>query len=82
MKLKYINLMKHYNKAQFVKCWTNNELYVNNYIYIYIKSKLMIFFTCTTVQYFLNTLIQQGCIKLFKSDSINIYNVSKDFYFK
>ncbi len=29
-----------------------------------------------------NIFIQQGCIKLIKSDSKDIYNVSKDFYFK
>ncbi len=31
---------------------------------------------------FLNTLIHQGCIKLIKSDSKDIYNGTKDFYFK
>ncbi len=28
------------------------------------------------------TFIHQGCIKLIKSDSEDIYNVTKDFYFK
>ncbi len=28
------------------------------------------------------TTVQQGCIKLFKSNSEDIYNVTKDFYFK
>ncbi len=28
------------------------------------------------------TFIQQGCIKLIKSDSKNIYNGTKYFYFK
>ncbi len=30
----------------------------------------------------MNTFIQQGCIKLIKSGSKDIYNVTKDFYFK
>ncbi len=30
----------------------------------------------------INTLIQQGCIKLFKTDSKYIFNATKDFYFK
>ncbi len=30
----------------------------------------------------MNTVIQQGCIKLIKSDSKHIYNVTKDLYFK
>ncbi len=29
-----------------------------------------------------NTFMQQGCIKLVKSDCKDIYNVLKDFYFK
>ncbi len=29
-----------------------------------------------------NTFVQQGRIKLIKSDSKDIYNVRKDFYFK
>ncbi len=28
-----------------------------------------------------NTFIQQGCNKIIKSDSENIYNVTQDFYF-
>ncbi len=28
------------------------------------------------------TFFQQGCTKYIKSDSINIYNVTKDLYFK
>ncbi len=30
----------------------------------------------------MNTFIQQGCNKIIKSDSENIYNVTQDFYFK
>ncbi len=30
----------------------------------------------------MNTFIQQGCIKVIKGDSIDIYNVAKAFYFK
>ncbi len=30
----------------------------------------------------MNTLIQQGHVKLFKKDSKPIYNVTKDLYFK
>ncbi len=30
----------------------------------------------------INTFIQQGSFKLFKSDDKNIYNVTKDFYFR
>ncbi len=30
----------------------------------------------------INTFIYQGCIKLIKSDDKDIYNVTKDFYFK
>ncbi len=30
----------------------------------------------------INTSIQQGCIKLIKSESKDIYNVTKDFHFK
>ncbi len=30
----------------------------------------------------INTFIQQGCIKLIKSDITDIYNVTKDLYFK
>jgi len=30
----------------------------------------------------INTFIEQGCIKLFESESKDIYNVSKYFYFK
>ncbi len=30
----------------------------------------------------INTFIQQGHMKLFKSDCEDIYNVTKDFYFK
>ncbi len=30
----------------------------------------------------MNTFIQPGCIKLIKSDSEDIYNITKDFYFK
>ncbi len=30
----------------------------------------------------MNTFIQQGCIKLSKGVSKDIYNVTKDFYFK
>ncbi len=30
----------------------------------------------------INTFIQQGCTKLIKSDSKDIYNVTKYFYFK
>ncbi len=30
----------------------------------------------------INDFIQQGCIKLIKSDSKDIYNVTKDCYFK
>ncbi len=30
----------------------------------------------------INTFIQQGCIKLIKSESKDIYIVAKDFYFK
>jgi len=30
----------------------------------------------------MNTFIQQGGIKLIKSDSKDMYNVTKDFYFK
>ncbi len=29
-----------------------------------------------------NTFILQGCIKLIKSDDKDIYNVTKDFYFR
>ncbi len=28
------------------------------------------------------TFIQQACIKMIKSDIKNIYNITKDFYFK
>ncbi len=30
----------------------------------------------------MNTLIQEGCIKLIKSDIKDIYNITQDFYFK
>ncbi len=30
----------------------------------------------------MNTFVQQGNIKLIKSDSEDIYNVTKDLYFK
>ncbi len=30
----------------------------------------------------INDFIQQGCIKLIKSDSKDMYNVTKDCYFK
>ncbi len=30
----------------------------------------------------MSTFIHQGCIKLIKSDSKDVYNVTKDFYFK
>ncbi len=30
----------------------------------------------------MNTFIQQGCIKLIKSDSKDIYNVTKTLFFK
>ncbi len=30
----------------------------------------------------INTIIQQGCIKLIKSDNKSICSVIKDFYFK
>jgi len=30
----------------------------------------------------INTFIQQGCIQFIKSDSKEMYNVTKDFYFK
>ncbi len=30
----------------------------------------------------IDTFIQQGCIKLIKSEGIDIYNVTVDFYFK
>ncbi len=30
----------------------------------------------------INTFIDQGCIKLIKSDSKDIHNVTNDFYFK
>ncbi len=29
----------------------------------------------------MNAFIQQGCVKLVKSDSKDIYNVTKDLYF-
>ncbi len=51
MKLKHIHLMKHCNKAQFVKFWINNELYTTAQ---YCLNTL------------LNTLCQQGCIQLSK----------------
>ncbi len=31
--------------------------------------------------FLINTFTQQGCIKLMKSDTKDIYNVAKDFYF-
>ncbi len=41
---------------------------------------------CVYVIYILgqifNTVIQQRCIELIKSDSKDIYDVAKDFYFK
>ncbi len=30
----------------------------------------------------INTFVQQGCIKLIKSDGEEMYNVTKDLYFK
>jgi len=30
----------------------------------------------------INTFIQEGCIQLIKSDSKDIYNVTKAFYFR
>ncbi len=30
----------------------------------------------------IDTFMQQGCVKLVKSESKDVYKVSKDFYFK
>ncbi len=32
--------------------------------------------------FFINTLIQQGCINVIKSDRIDVYEVTKHLYFK
>ncbi len=39
-------------------------------------------FGVSKVLYILFTFTQQGCIKLIKSVNKDIYNVTKDFYFK
>ncbi len=54
------------------------------------KHGLLNFFTCTTIQKFgVNiffwkklTFIHQSFIKWIKSDSKDIYNITKDFHFK
>ncbi len=48
-------------------------------------SILLYFLSYTVLTIFfkdMNAFAQQGCIKLIKSDSKNIYNVTKDLYFK
>ncbi len=54
-------------------CLDENNKYLYTIIQKFVVSK--IFFKD------INTFIQQGCIKLIKSDSKDIYNVTKDFYF-
>ncbi len=57
-----------------------------NYIYIITNDPNMHYYSAICKSIFLyctiNTLIQQGCIKLFKTDSKYICNATKDFYFK
>ncbi len=40
------------------------------------------FFSFFGKKWKINTFIQQGCIKLIKSDGKDMYNVTKAFYFR
>ncbi len=51
------------------------------FLFIYLFNLIFILFIYFISQEF-NTFVQQGCIKLIKSDNKDMYNVAKDFYFR
>jgi len=52
------------------------------YAYAFLCPRVIFVVVVVVVFKAVNTFIQQGCFKLIKSDNKDIYNVTRDFYFK